>query len=78
VEAVTMVADFYARKNFAVPSRTAIEGLRVAATDGPFAAGSGPEVRGTTLALTMAMAGRAAYCDDLDGPGLTTLRARCG
>jgi uncharacterized protein (TIGR03083 family) len=78
VEAVTMVADFYARKNFAVPSRTAIEGLRVAATDGPFAAGSGPEVRGTTLALTMAMAGRAAYCDDLDGPGLTTLRGRCG
>jgi uncharacterized protein (TIGR03083 family) len=65
VEAVTMVADFYARKNFA-------------ATDGPFAAGSGPEVRGTTLALTMAMAGRAAYCDDLDGPGLTTLRGRCG
>jgi uncharacterized protein (TIGR03083 family) len=77
VDAVTAVASFYARRNFAVPTRKAIEGLRVEATDGPFAAGSGPLVRGTTLALTMAMAGRGAYCDDLTGPGVQTLRARC-
>jgi uncharacterized protein (TIGR03083 family) len=77
VEAVTTVAGFYARRNFAVPSRSAIQGLRVEATDGPFAAGTGPLVRGTTLALTMAMAGRGAYCDDLTGPGVTTIRARC-
>jgi uncharacterized protein (TIGR03083 family) len=77
LEAVTEVASFYARRNFAVASRTAIEGLRVEATDGPFAAGSGPLVSGTTLALTMAMAGRGAYCDDLSGPGVSILRARC-
>jgi uncharacterized protein (TIGR03083 family) len=75
--AVTEVARFYARRNFTVASRTAIEGLRVEATDGPFATGSGPLVSGTTLALTMAMAGRRAYCDDLSGPGVSILRARC-
>lgn len=77
VEAVTAVAGFYARRNFAVPSRSTIEELRLEATDGPFATGAGPLVRGTTLALTMAMAGRRAYCDDLTGPGVPTLRARC-
>ena len=77
VGAVTEVARFYARRNFAVPSRSAIEGLRVEATDGPFASGTGPLVSGTTLALTMAMAGRGAYCDDLSGPGVSILRARC-
>ena len=32
---------------------------------------------GTTLALTMAMAGRMAYCDELEGDGVATLRDRC-
>src|SRR5262249_37204592 len=40
VPTVTEVARFYARRNFAVPSRTAIEGLRVQATDSPFASGA--------------------------------------
>ena len=77
VEAVTEVARFYARRNFAVASRTAIEGLRLEATDSPFATGAGPLVGGTTLALTMAMTGRGACCDDLTGDGLSILRARC-
>jgi uncharacterized protein (TIGR03083 family) len=77
VAAVTEVARFYARRNFTVAGRTAIEGLRVEATDGPFATGAGPLVSGTTLALTMAMAGRGAYCDDLTGPGASIVRARC-
>ncbi|MFJ1459090.1 maleylpyruvate isomerase family mycothiol-dependent enzyme [Nocardia sp. N2S4-5] len=77
VAAATAVARFYASRNFTVSSRSAIEGLRLEATDGPFAAGSGPSVHGTTIALTMAMAGRLAYCDDLTGPGVPTLRARC-
>lgn len=77
VEVVTVVAGFYARRNFAVASRSTIKGLRLEATDSPFATGAGPLVRGTTLALTMAMARRRTYCDDLTGPGLPTLRARC-
>ncbi len=77
VDALTAVATFFASRDFAVTSRTAVAGLRLEATDGPFTHGDGPLVRGSTTALTMAMAGRAAYCDDLDGPGVATLRARC-
>lgn len=77
VGVVTPVAGFYARRDFTVAGRSAIDGLRLEATDGSFAAGAGPLVSGTTLALTMAMAGRGAYCDDLAGPGVPALRARC-
>jgi uncharacterized protein (TIGR03083 family) len=76
VATVTEVARFFAARNFAVNSRTAAKGLRLEATDGPFTVGDGPLVRGTTLALTMALAGRTAYCDDLTGPGVATMRAR--
>jgi hypothetical protein len=34
-------------------------------------------VSGPTLALIMAMAGRALYCDELDGEGSAILRERC-
>ncbi|QLQ35530.1 maleylpyruvate isomerase family mycothiol-dependent enzyme [Micromonospora robiginosa] len=77
VGTVTPVARFFAGRDFTVAGRTAVAGLRVEATDGPFTAGVGPLVSGTMLALTMAMAGRAAYCDDLTGPGVPTLRERC-
>lgn len=77
IEGVTEVARFYAQRDFTVAGRSAVEGLRLEATDGPFATGAGPLVSGTTLALTMAMAGRGPYCDDLAGPGVPTIRARC-
>ncbi|MCZ2839201.1 maleylpyruvate isomerase family mycothiol-dependent enzyme [Modestobacter sp. VKM Ac-2985] len=77
VPVVTEVARFYAARDFAVNSRTAADGLRLQADDGPFAAGAGPLVTGTTLALTMAMAGRAAFCEELTGPGVPVLRDRC-
>jgi hypothetical protein len=77
LDAVTEVARFYAARNFTVPSHSAATGLRLEATDGPFQFGSGPSVSGTTLALTMAMAGRETYCDDLEGEGVSTLRSRC-
>ncbi len=76
VEALTPVADFFARRDFAVTSRTRAAGLHLLADDGPFTAGSGPLVTGTTLALVMSMAGRALYVDQLRGPGVPTLRAR--
>ena len=77
VEAVTQVARFQASRDFTVSSRRTAEGLRLEATDGPFATGDGPLGTGTTLALTMAMAGRRAYCDDLTGPGAAVLHDRC-
>lgn len=76
IEAVTEVARFFAERDFAVNSRTAVRGLRLEAIDGPFESGSGPLVRGTTLALVMAMAGRVVYCDELVGAGVATLRSR--
>jgi uncharacterized protein (TIGR03083 family) len=78
VDAVRSVAEFYARRDFTVPSRSAIKGLRLEANDGSFATGTGPLVSGTTLALTMAMAGRGAYCDDLEGPGVIELLSNTG
>lgn len=77
VNALTAVATFYASRDFTVASKTAIAGLRLEAADGPFTHGDGLLVRGTSVALTMAMAGRETYCDDLDGPGVPTLRDRC-
>lgn len=77
IATTTQLAQFFARTNFTVASRKISDGLRLEATDGPFATGSGPLVTGTTLALTMVMAGRGTFCDDLTGPGVATLRTRC-
>ncbi|MES2171705.1 MAG: maleylpyruvate isomerase family mycothiol-dependent enzyme [Actinomycetota bacterium] len=76
VEVVTVVADLFASGNYTVPSRRTVRGLRLEATDGSFTSGDGPSVTGTTLALTMAMAGRSVFCDDLSGPGVDVLRER--
>lgn len=80
VPVATAVAEFYASRDFAVPSRSTAAGLRLVADDGPFRAGDDgdPLVGGPTLALVMAMAGREAFCDDLSGPGVAALRERCG
>ncbi|WP_432507430.1 maleylpyruvate isomerase family mycothiol-dependent enzyme [Kineococcus arenarius] len=77
VSTVTAVARSYAARDFAVNSRTAAAGLSLQATDGPFSTGEGLLVSGTTLALTMAMAGRGSFCDELSGPGVSVLRERC-
>lgn len=76
VDAATEVARFYAGRDFAVNSKTTAAGLRLHATDGPFEAGSGPEVAGPTLALVMVMAGRGSHLDQLTGDGVTTLAER--
>jgi uncharacterized protein (TIGR03083 family) len=76
VDALTPVGAFFARRNFTVASRSAVAGLQLRADDGPFAAGSGPLVTGSTLALVMSMAGRATSIDQLDGQGVPTLRSR--
>ncbi|GAA4894397.1 maleylpyruvate isomerase family mycothiol-dependent enzyme [Actinomycetospora straminea] len=76
VATTTPVADFFASRDFTVSGKTVSTGLHLRATDGPFEAGEGPEVTGPTLALLMVMAGRAAHLDDLDGPGVATLRER--
>jgi uncharacterized protein (TIGR03083 family) len=75
---LTAVARYYARSDQVVVARGRVRGLRLEATDGPFATGAGPLVRGRTLALVMAMTGRAAFCDELTGAGVEALRTRGG
>jgi uncharacterized protein (TIGR03083 family) len=77
ITTLTQLAEYYQGSDLVVLAKGRISGLRLAASDGPFATGSGPLVSGTTLALTMSMTGRATYCDELDGDGVATLRARC-
>lgn len=60
---------------FARPSRH-IRGLRLVATDMAWERGDGPVVRGTGEALALAMVGRDAVLDELDGAGVHELRSR--
>jgi uncharacterized protein (TIGR03083 family) len=76
VTTLTTVADYYQGSDLPVLTKRRIRGLWLTATDGPFITGAGPRVSGTTLALIMAMAGRALYCDELDGEGVAILRER--
>ena len=76
IATLTRTAEYYGSSNLPVLTKERATGLRILATDGPFAVGSGPLVTGPTLALIMAMAGRAAYCDELDGDGAEILGSR--
>jgi uncharacterized protein (TIGR03083 family) len=71
-----LVAQFYASTELAVPSKSRVAGLHLAAADTPFTSGAGPAVNGPTIALIMAMTGRGAYLTELDGDGVAVLRAR--
>lgn len=75
IDTLTRVADYYRGTDLVVRAKGRLGGLRLEATDGPFATGEGDLVRGPTLALIMAMTGRTA---DLTGPGGPTLRERSG
>jgi uncharacterized protein (TIGR03083 family) len=77
IETITLLAEYYRQSDFVVVAKKRVVDLHLVAEDGPFTAGTGPMVTGTTLALTMAMTGRAAYCDQLQGDGVTLLRERC-
>lgn len=74
--ALDPVAEFFASRNFTVPSQTYADGLQLRSADSSFNAGYGLLVTGPVLALVMSMAGRTAYLDQLSGPGASTLRGR--
>ena len=77
IETLTLVAKYYVGSDLVVLAKGRIGGLQLVASDGPFATGSGLLVSGTTLVLTMAMTGRTAYSDELEGDGVATLSERC-
>jgi len=70
------VADFYKGSNLLIGSKNRIASLTLRATDTDWSYGTGPEVSGPILSLVMAMTGRKAAIDDLEGDGVATLRAR--
>jgi uncharacterized protein (TIGR03083 family) len=76
IATLTRVAEYYQGSDLVVPAKRRVRGLRLAAVDGPFTAGSGPLVEGGTLALIMAMTGRTPFCDQLEGDGVAVLRER--
>jgi uncharacterized protein (TIGR03083 family) len=71
------VLRYYAGTDQVVVARKRVRGLRLEATDSGVSVGDGPAVRGTSLALIMAMTGRSAYCPELSGPGASMLADRC-
>jgi uncharacterized protein (TIGR03083 family) len=73
---LTRVGEYYSGTDQVVIARKRVRDLRLTATDGPFATGEGPPVSGPTLALVMAMTGRAAFCDQLRGEGVPVLLDR--
>ncbi|MBO0864331.1 MAG: maleylpyruvate isomerase family mycothiol-dependent enzyme [Mycobacterium sp.] len=74
---VRQVADFYKGSNMLIGSKNRIAGLALHATDDDWHHGQGDAVEGPLLSLLLAMTGREAACDDLTGPGVSTLRSRC-
>ncbi|HEY6295261.1 MAG TPA: maleylpyruvate isomerase family mycothiol-dependent enzyme [Streptosporangiaceae bacterium] len=74
--AVVQVADFYKGSNALIGTKNRIASLTLRATDTDWSYGTGPEVSGPILSLVMAMTGRKAAIDDLEGDGVATLRAR--
>jgi uncharacterized protein (TIGR03083 family) len=76
IEHVVAVADFYKNSNLLIGAKNRISGVTLRATDTDWRHGTGPEVAGPALALVMAMTGRRAALDDLNGDGLAALRER--
>lgn len=76
MDAVRHVADFYKGSNALIGSKSRIAGLALRATDTDWSHGEGEEVSGPMLSLLMAMTGRKAGCDELEGSGVATLESR--
>lgn len=76
-EHLTTLAGMYIKTGAPLHGKRRSAGLRFVATDTDWSSGDGPEVRGPTMSLILGMVGRTGALDDLEGPGLDTLRSRC-
>ncbi len=78
-ERARRILDFLASGRASVITRPAwIDGLRLEPDDLDWSWGEGPAVRGSAAAMIMAIGGRSAVLDDVDGPGVDELQARLG
>jgi uncharacterized protein (TIGR03083 family) len=78
VDHLLATANFYAKNTLLVPGKKRIAGISLRATDTEWQGGTAgsPEVSGPLVALIMAMAGRKAVLEDLEGAGLEQLRGQ--
>lgn len=67
---------YYAGTDQVVIAKKRVRGLRLEGVDTDIVVGEGDVVRGSTLALIMAMTGRSISCDELTGAGVGRLRSR--
>jgi len=80
VGAVPQVIDFYKGSNMLSGAKNRIAGLALYANDHDWQHGRddpSARVEGPLLSLLLAMTGRTVACNDLTGPGVSTLRSRC-
>jgi uncharacterized protein (TIGR03083 family) len=75
-DAAVEVANFFKGSNLIIGSKRRISGVALQATDADWQTGSGPAVSGPVVALVLAMTGRRAALDDLEGDGVAVLRGR--
>jgi uncharacterized protein (TIGR03083 family) len=75
-DAVARALTFYSHSNTIIGGKSRVADLTLRPTDADLTVGSGPEVTGTAIALLLATSGRSASWDELDGPGLNTLKSR--
>jgi uncharacterized protein (TIGR03083 family) len=76
VDATVACLEMFKGANFPVGAKKRISGVRMVASDSDWSHGTGPEVRGPTLSLLLAMTGRPVGLDGLTGDGVAVLRSR--
>jgi uncharacterized protein (TIGR03083 family) len=76
IESVVRVLDFFKGSNLLIGAKRRIQGVGLRASDADWSHGSGPQASGPVMALAMAMTGRRAGLDDLEGDGVEVLRGR--
>jgi uncharacterized protein (TIGR03083 family) len=72
-----LLLRYYASSDMVVVAKKRIRGLSLESTDSGVTVGNGESVRGSSVALVMAMTGRRVYCDELSGTGARVLADRC-
>jgi hypothetical protein len=73
---VAVVGPMYAASKAPLNGKKRAEGLSFRATDSDWTLGSGPEVAGPGIDLILSIVGRTEALDQLEGAGVSALRAR--
>jgi hypothetical protein len=75
-EALSLMANSVIRSNLVLGGKRRATGLKLAATDRDWTAGTGPEVKGPLASIIIVLTGRRAGLPDLSGDGVAVLTSR--